>query len=371
MALRAAIWNVREDYIKAVGDSTEAIELEPTLQQAYFERGTALKQLINQSAWVEHQWRETAMNDFSHITLDNGNYTQANLLREELASADCVRAIRFNNFLTGTVRCLMVLAVLVVFILFTFLGCGMLRAEEISSVDDAPIEIPGENRTWTSSDGQREIEAKLIEISEDGQTITLQRTDGKTSKGALNKFSKEDQEYVQRYGVHTFNYLSKEGNVRYLQDGGPVNGVTKRKQRSEEELLALLQSTGSSALSTMSRKEIQIVEEAQDRIHAENMQRRDRDTEYLKYANWNAGIELQKVDQRMMESTDAAIQRKEADVAKRNTEIDKVRKDIKDGEQKTNLAYAVGGIVSKWFVYAGKGIVTLCQLALGLVSWVF
>ena len=54
-----------------------------------------------------------------------------------------------------------------------------------------------EFRTWTSANGKNTVEARLISISQDGKTVTLQRfTDGKKGKFELEKLSNEDNEYI-------------------------------------------------------------------------------------------------------------------------------------------------------------------------------
>lgn len=55
-----------------------------------------------------------------------------------------------------------------------------------------------EFRIWTSAGGKSTVEAKLVAIAEDGNTVTLQRTGGKKGKFELEKFSKEDQEFVRK-----------------------------------------------------------------------------------------------------------------------------------------------------------------------------
>lgn len=56
-----------------------------------------------------------------------------------------------------------------------------------------------EFRTWTSASGKHKTEARLLEVSNDGKTITLRKSDDKDTDVPLDKLSKEDQEYVQRW----------------------------------------------------------------------------------------------------------------------------------------------------------------------------
>lgn len=110
------------------------------------------------------------------------------------------------------------------FIAFSLLLVFHIHAEEI--------------RTWTSSDGKQKMEAVLIKQSENGQIVTLRKTDGKEGNVPLEKLSKEDQEYIQsireKAGIMTVSKekknadekseskVTKENFVRYEDDGTVV-----------------------------------------------------------------------------------------------------------------------------------------------------
>ena len=55
-----------------------------------------------------------------------------------------------------------------------------------------------EVRIWTSANGKHKTEAKLVDISKDGKTITLLKADNKEIDVALEKLSKADQAYVNK-----------------------------------------------------------------------------------------------------------------------------------------------------------------------------
>lgn len=55
-----------------------------------------------------------------------------------------------------------------------------------------------EFRTWTSASGKHKTEARLLEITEDGKTVVLWKTDNKESRVPLTQLSKSDQEYVKQ-----------------------------------------------------------------------------------------------------------------------------------------------------------------------------
>ena len=63
-------------------------------------------------------------------------------------------------------------------------------------------------RTWTSFDGTYTIEAKLLDVSVDGKVITLLKKDGKEIGIALEKISKEGQEFVSEKHVVLFRFFT-------------------------------------------------------------------------------------------------------------------------------------------------------------------
>lgn len=83
----------------------------------------------------------------------------------------------------------------------------VVNAVEILSIKDA------EDRSWTSASGQQVVEAKLLTVSADGKTITLRKTDGRISKGAIEKLSAEDQQYILNAVERSFGDKVREGLV--------------------------------------------------------------------------------------------------------------------------------------------------------------
>jgi len=70
----------------------------------------------------------------------------------------------------------------------------------------------GEVRTWTSAGKQHTIEADLVNISEDGESVTLRQKDGEETIVQLDTMSQADQEYVAKQ-KETANQLNeKEAN---------------------------------------------------------------------------------------------------------------------------------------------------------------
>ena len=59
------------------------------------------------------------------------------------------------------------------------------------------LSIGAEVRTWTS--GRFSVEAELVEVSKDGKSITLRRSDnGQEVTLPLDKVSAEDRRYVEK-----------------------------------------------------------------------------------------------------------------------------------------------------------------------------
>ena len=69
-------------------------------------------------------------------------------------------------------------AIFVIFMFFT----SVIRADEI--------------RTWTSASGKQQFDAELVEVSEDGQTVTMRRI--VETKMTIDKFSQEDRAYIAK-----------------------------------------------------------------------------------------------------------------------------------------------------------------------------
>ena len=114
---------------------------------------------------------------------------------------------------------------LTVFLLFPF--------TLVSSADE--VYLTGEVRTWTSDSGNHRTEAKLVAVSEDGQTITLKKTDGKVTDIALEKLSEMDRKYI-RTKQGRFFWASRDGFrvTLNMADGTqrefPVAALTKTSQ---------------------------------------------------------------------------------------------------------------------------------------------
>lgn len=54
-----------------------------------------------------------------------------------------------------------------------------------------------EMRKWSSSNGKYEIEAKLIRVSEDGNTVCLQKPDGRQIDIPVGKLSENDRDFIR------------------------------------------------------------------------------------------------------------------------------------------------------------------------------
>ncbi len=99
-----------------------------------------------------------------------------------------------------------------------------------------------EVRTWTSSSGTHQTEAELFNISDDGKSVTLLKTDGKTTEIPLEKLSQTDQAYLQREqkmneaGLLSKNdrkavdNILKEFRDKYSLEGGISMAISYRER---------------------------------------------------------------------------------------------------------------------------------------------
>ena len=72
----------------------------------------------------------------------------------------------------------------------------LLRIKNWQFYDREFVAMPLEHRTWKSSNGKFNVKAKLIAI--DGDSLKLEKPDGKTTTVALSQLSKLDKNYVKR-----------------------------------------------------------------------------------------------------------------------------------------------------------------------------
>lgn len=112
-----------------------------------------------------------------------------------------------------------------------------------------------EMRTWSTADGKFKTEAEFVELSEDGRTVTIRKKDGDEKKVPLDRLSKEDREYVEKYleketdeakklaaaGFRTWStadgkFETEAKFVRVSQDG---KTVTVRKKDGEDKKVPL------------------------------------------------------------------------------------------------------------------------------------
>jgi len=109
LLLRAMILTHKEKFWKVIEDCSRAIDLDPTLQQAYWLRGMALKHTINQYSW-KWSWslrKKTAIADLSKITPGAPNYAQAqNMIKEikEIKEMDQFQYIESDYWFQCIVR---------------------------------------------------------------------------------------------------------------------------------------------------------------------------------------------------------------------------------------------------------------------------
>jgi len=75
--LRAMLWEHQGKPQQVVEDCTNAINIDPAMQLAYWKRAMALKHLIESSTWNRPKRRDDAVADLNKITSDNPLYTQA------------------------------------------------------------------------------------------------------------------------------------------------------------------------------------------------------------------------------------------------------------------------------------------------------
>lgn len=109
--LRALIGATQGAYRKVVEDCTSAIALDSTLDLAYWERGKALKHLIEHSHFVKFEWRSTALSDLSKIGWNSVHYSEACDAAKELKEISTFSMI-FHNMTMGLVCFLIVFAVI-------------------------------------------------------------------------------------------------------------------------------------------------------------------------------------------------------------------------------------------------------------------
>jgi hypothetical protein len=76
-----------------------------------------------------------------------------------------------------------------------------------------PVDVGGvDYRTWTSSNGEHQVQAKFFGITEDGQKVKLKRqSDGKMAEVPVARLSKADQRYLGRVAADDAN--SSSGRV--------------------------------------------------------------------------------------------------------------------------------------------------------------
>ena len=103
----------------------------------------------------------------------------------------------------------------------------------VANADD--VYIDGGVRIWTWADGSRTIKARLTEVSDDAQNITLKKTDGEEIDVPLEKLSKVDQEWL-RTSTGRFFWMSRDGFkvTLNMKDGTqrefPLYSLTKASQ---------------------------------------------------------------------------------------------------------------------------------------------
>lgn len=98
--LRAMIWANRQSYMNVLEDCTRAIAIDPTLQAAYWGRGTAFKHLIENSSWIKLEWRKSAIADFSKVHPDSPHFHEAKQAVLEMESGSYLFNMLIHQFVT-------------------------------------------------------------------------------------------------------------------------------------------------------------------------------------------------------------------------------------------------------------------------------
>ena len=97
-----------------------------------------------------------------------------------------------------------------------------------------------EIRTWTATDG-RTIKAELVGVSEDGEIVTFQRTDGKQGPFSVEKLSKADQEYIKQKKREEEERLAQEQKKREEAAKQSEANRFAQEQKKREEAARIAQ----------------------------------------------------------------------------------------------------------------------------------
>ena len=127
-----------------------------------------------------------------------------------------------------------------------------------------------EYRTWTSSSGKHKTEARLLEVTEDGKTVVLWKTDNKESRVPLDRLSKVDQGYIKQYQERM--KVADEELIREEQERKKAKRDQEWKERQEQI---------AQARAEREAKKIREQKQQQDRYRQQEVQRQKQEAHFL------------------------------------------------------------------------------------------
>ena len=95
-----------------------------------------------------------------------------------------------------------------------FLGLAVLAT---CSPADEPL------RKWTDKSGEYEVEAKLVSISSDGKTVSIELRDRQTVDVPIERLSSDDRRYLLRHKRLQSRRVAADRRQQELQQGRTVN----------------------------------------------------------------------------------------------------------------------------------------------------